>query len=144
MPTYRELLAQARAEIDEISTPEAHALLEGDEQPLFVDVRPRDEWDEGHLPGAIHLPVQSISSAPEYPGPTPTIHSSETATSVTYISPESTSTSRPLRRTRSAGRSPRAVSIRFERLMAYRGYSSNRASAALAGHPAPRHPSIAP
>ena len=51
MPTYRELLAQARAEIDEISTPEAHALLESDEQPLFVDVRPRDEWDEGHLPG---------------------------------------------------------------------------------------------
>ena len=42
MPTYRELLAQARAEIDEISTPEAHALLESDEQPLFVDVRPRE------------------------------------------------------------------------------------------------------
>ena len=40
MPTYRELLAQARAEIDEISTPEAHALSESDEQPLFVDVRP--------------------------------------------------------------------------------------------------------
>jgi len=43
MATYRELLARARAEIDEISTPEAHALLEGHEPPLFVDVRPREE-----------------------------------------------------------------------------------------------------
>ena len=65
MPTYRELLAQARAEIDEISTPEAHALLESDEQPLFVDVRPREEWDEGHLPGAIHLPRNNLESRVE-------------------------------------------------------------------------------
>ena len=50
MPTYRELLARARAEIDEISTPEAHALLESGEQPLFVDVRLREEWDEGTCP----------------------------------------------------------------------------------------------
>ena len=60
MPTYRELLAQARAEIDEISTPEAHALLSSDEPPLFVDVRQREEWDEGHLPGAIHLPRNNL------------------------------------------------------------------------------------
>jgi molybdopterin/thiamine biosynthesis adenylyltransferase/rhodanese-related sulfurtransferase len=65
MPTYRELLAQARAEIDEISTPEALALSESDEQPLFVDVRPRDEWDEGHLPGAIHLPRNNLESRAE-------------------------------------------------------------------------------
>jgi sulfur-carrier protein adenylyltransferase/sulfurtransferase len=65
MPTYRELLAQARAEIDEISTPEAHALLEDGERPLFVDVRPRDEWDEGHLPGAVHLPRNNLESRVE-------------------------------------------------------------------------------
>jgi molybdopterin/thiamine biosynthesis adenylyltransferase/rhodanese-related sulfurtransferase len=65
MPTYRELLAQARAEIDEISTPEAHALLEDGERALFVDVRPRDEWDEGHLPGALHLPRNNLESRVE-------------------------------------------------------------------------------
>ena len=46
MPTYRELLAQARAEIDEITTPEAHRLLADGVPHVFVDVRPRDEWDE--------------------------------------------------------------------------------------------------
>jgi molybdopterin/thiamine biosynthesis adenylyltransferase/rhodanese-related sulfurtransferase len=65
MTTYRELLAQARAEIDEISTPDAHALLEAGEQPLFVDVRPREEWDEGHLPGAVHLPRNNLESRAE-------------------------------------------------------------------------------
>ena len=70
MPTYRELLAPGRAEIDEISTPEPHALLETDEPPLFVDVRPRDEWDEGHLPGAIHLPRNNLESRVEALVPT--------------------------------------------------------------------------
>jgi molybdopterin/thiamine biosynthesis adenylyltransferase/rhodanese-related sulfurtransferase len=65
MPSYRELLASARAEIDEISTREAHTLLDGDDRPLFVDVRPRDEWDEGHLPGAMHLPRNNLESRVE-------------------------------------------------------------------------------
>ncbi len=65
MPTYRELLAQARAEIDEIATPDAHALLLDGTAPLFVDVRPRDEWDEGHLPGAVHLPRNNLESRVE-------------------------------------------------------------------------------
>jgi len=68
MASYRELLAAARAEIDEISTPEARALLErngGAGTPLFVDVRLREEWDEGHLPGAVHLPRNNLESRVE-------------------------------------------------------------------------------
>ena len=67
MASYRELLAAARAEIDEISTPEAHALLErnGGATPLFVDVRLREEWDEGHLPGAVHVPRNNLESRVE-------------------------------------------------------------------------------
>jgi molybdopterin/thiamine biosynthesis adenylyltransferase/rhodanese-related sulfurtransferase len=65
MPTYRELLARARGEIEEISTPEAHALLESGEPPLFVDVRLREEWDEGHLPGAVHVPRNNLESRVE-------------------------------------------------------------------------------
>ena len=65
MASYRELLAQARAAIDEIGTPEAHALLAGSEPPLFIDVRLTEEWDEGHIPGAIHLPRNNLESRVE-------------------------------------------------------------------------------
>ena len=54
MATYRELLAQVKTEIDEISTIDAHERLESSDGPLFVDVREPDEWDEGHIPGAIY------------------------------------------------------------------------------------------
>jgi molybdopterin/thiamine biosynthesis adenylyltransferase/rhodanese-related sulfurtransferase len=54
MAGYRELLAQVRSEIDEISTPDAHERLQGPGSPLFVDVREPDEWEEGHIPGAIY------------------------------------------------------------------------------------------
>jgi molybdopterin/thiamine biosynthesis adenylyltransferase/rhodanese-related sulfurtransferase len=54
MATYRELLAQVRDEIEEISTVQAHDRLHASEPPLFVDVREPDEWDEGHIPGAVY------------------------------------------------------------------------------------------
>jgi molybdopterin/thiamine biosynthesis adenylyltransferase/rhodanese-related sulfurtransferase len=54
MATYRELLAQVKTEIDEISTVEAHERLEASDDSVFVDVREPDEWDEGHIPGAIY------------------------------------------------------------------------------------------
>lgn len=31
--------------------------------PVVVDVRQRDEWLDGHLPGALHLPVHEVESA---------------------------------------------------------------------------------
>jgi molybdopterin/thiamine biosynthesis adenylyltransferase/rhodanese-related sulfurtransferase len=55
MATYRELLAQVREEIDEISPIEARERLESDAPPLFVDVREPDEWEEGHIPGAVYV-----------------------------------------------------------------------------------------
>jgi molybdopterin/thiamine biosynthesis adenylyltransferase/rhodanese-related sulfurtransferase len=62
MASYRELLQQVKSEIDEIGTPAAAQLLESKDPPAFVDVRERDEWDEGHLPGAIHIPRGSLES----------------------------------------------------------------------------------
>ena len=62
MPTYREILARARAELDEIGTTEAHERLRGDDAPLFLDVREQDEWQEGHLPGALHVPRGNLES----------------------------------------------------------------------------------
>ena len=61
MPTYRDLLAQVKTEIDEVDAVRARELIEtGD--PVIVDVREQDEWDEGHLPGAIHIPRGNLES----------------------------------------------------------------------------------
>ncbi len=69
MPTYRELLQQVRAEIDEIDAPRAQALLGSSEPPLLIDVRETDEWDEGHLPGAVHVPRGNLESRIERAAP---------------------------------------------------------------------------
>src|SRR5918997_3735100 len=53
--SYRELLAQVKREIEEIDARSASALLERDEA-VAVDVREQNEWNEGHLPGAVHVP----------------------------------------------------------------------------------------
>jgi molybdopterin/thiamine biosynthesis adenylyltransferase/rhodanese-related sulfurtransferase len=58
MPGYRELLAQLRSEIDEIDTASARELPDA----VFVDVREQDEWDEGHIPGALYLGRGNLES----------------------------------------------------------------------------------
>ena len=70
MPTYRELLQRVKSEIAEVDARGAQAL----DGALFVDVRERDEWEEGHLPGAVHIPRGNLESrieaaAPEHEGP---------------------------------------------------------------------------
>ena len=62
MASYRELLNQVKAEIEEIDSPAAAGLLDGDDPPVFVDVRERDEWEEGHIPGAVHVPRGNLES----------------------------------------------------------------------------------
>jgi len=55
MPNYRELLRQVKNEIDEVDSADARALLDGPVPPVLVDIRENDEWDEGHIPGAVHV-----------------------------------------------------------------------------------------
>ena len=61
MAGYRELLSQIKAEIDEVDPVRARELIESGD-PLIVDVREQDEWDEGHVPGAIHIPRGHLES----------------------------------------------------------------------------------
>ena len=61
MPTYRELLQQVRSEISEVDAGEARDRIESGE-PVIVDVREQDEWDEGHIPGAVHIPRGHLES----------------------------------------------------------------------------------
>jgi molybdopterin/thiamine biosynthesis adenylyltransferase/rhodanese-related sulfurtransferase len=61
MPNYRELLQQVRSEISEIDAGEARDRIESGE-PVIVDVREQDEWDEGYIPGAVHVPRGHLES----------------------------------------------------------------------------------
>ena len=68
MASYRELLAQVKTEIDEIDAVRARELIEHDD-PVIVDVREQDEWDEGHVPGAVHIPRGHLESRIEAAAP---------------------------------------------------------------------------
>ena len=61
MANYRELLQQVRSEISEIDSTHARERIESGE-PVVVDVREQDEWDEGHIPGAVHIPRGHLES----------------------------------------------------------------------------------
>jgi molybdopterin/thiamine biosynthesis adenylyltransferase/rhodanese-related sulfurtransferase len=58
MSTYRELLTRTRAEISEVDAKSAKAL----DGALGVDVREIDEWEQGHLPGAVLVPRGNLES----------------------------------------------------------------------------------
>jgi rhodanese-related sulfurtransferase len=51
---FEKLVADAKKRITEISPTDAAAKLKRDDA-VIVDVREKDEWDEGHIPGAMHL-----------------------------------------------------------------------------------------
>jgi sulfur-carrier protein adenylyltransferase/sulfurtransferase len=61
MTTYRELLQQIKGEIAEVGASRAREMMEED-SPAIVDVREREEWDEGHIPGAVHVPRGHLES----------------------------------------------------------------------------------
>jgi molybdopterin/thiamine biosynthesis adenylyltransferase/rhodanese-related sulfurtransferase len=69
MPTYRELLQQVKSEIEEVDAATARDLLDSDDPPLLVDIREQDEWDEGHIPGAVHVTRGFLESKIEAAAP---------------------------------------------------------------------------
>lgn len=55
-PSFRELLADTKREIREISVEDVRRLLDGQAAVRLVDVREADEYAGGCLPGALHIP----------------------------------------------------------------------------------------
>ena len=51
---YKKLVAEAKKNITEISPQDAAAKIKSSEA-VIIDVRDKDEWDEGHIPGATHM-----------------------------------------------------------------------------------------
>jgi rhodanese-related sulfurtransferase len=54
--TPADMLTEARKTVPEISAEEAKSKLDRGEVDLIVDVREPNEWDGGHIPGALHAP----------------------------------------------------------------------------------------
>ena len=66
MASYRELLQQVKSEIEEVDAKGAQELLDSS---VLVDVREEDEWSEGHIPGAVHVPRGFLESRIERVAP---------------------------------------------------------------------------
>jgi molybdopterin/thiamine biosynthesis adenylyltransferase/rhodanese-related sulfurtransferase len=66
MASYRELLQQVKSEIEEVDAKSAQELLDSS---VLVDVREEDEWSEGHIPGAVHVPRGFLESRIERVAP---------------------------------------------------------------------------
>jgi len=59
--TFSELMREVRASIREVSPAEAEQLA-GTDGVTLVDVREQHEWEEGHVPGAVHVPRGFLES----------------------------------------------------------------------------------
>ncbi len=64
MPTFREMLAQAKAGIREIDPAQAEEEIAAG-GAVVLDVREPDEYDQGALPGAIHIPRGTLEPSVE-------------------------------------------------------------------------------
>lgn len=52
----QELVAQAKAEVPSISCEEYRALRDAGTSHALIDVREKDEFDAGHIDGAMNIP----------------------------------------------------------------------------------------
>ncbi|HPU38911.1 MAG TPA: ThiF family adenylyltransferase, partial [Microthrixaceae bacterium] len=63
MASFRDLLNEAKAEIREVTTSEAEALIDGG--ATLLDVREADEFEQGAVPGSVFLPRGHLESQVE-------------------------------------------------------------------------------
>jgi rhodanese-related sulfurtransferase len=72
MDRFQKLVAEAKKNIIEISPEDAACKLQNAEA-ILVDVREKDEWDEEHIPHAIHLGRGTIELDVEEKVPDPNV-----------------------------------------------------------------------
>jgi sulfur-carrier protein adenylyltransferase/sulfurtransferase len=51
-----------KPQIHQIDVERARELIDGAEPPVLVDVRERNEWNQGHVPGAVLIPLGELES----------------------------------------------------------------------------------
>lgn len=52
---FAHMVAEAKQSVREIGVDDVKTLLESKQSLLLVDVREDNEWEAGHLPGAVHI-----------------------------------------------------------------------------------------
>ena len=67
---FEKLVAEAKKNITEISPAEAAEKAKNSEA-VIIDVREQDEWEEGHIPDAVHLSRGTIELEIEEKVPDP-------------------------------------------------------------------------
>ncbi|MGD9696381.1 MAG: molybdopterin-synthase adenylyltransferase MoeB [Thermoleophilia bacterium] len=60
--SYQDLLAHAREQVPEVQVPDLATRRDAGTAPLVIDVREQSEWDEGHIPGAVHIARSFLES----------------------------------------------------------------------------------
>jgi rhodanese-related sulfurtransferase len=54
--TFQQIVDEARKTVPEVSVDEVSRMVASADKPVLVDVREKEEYREGHLPGALSLP----------------------------------------------------------------------------------------
>ncbi len=67
----RDHLAAVKAQIREETAQEAALRLTREPRPALIDVRERDEYEQGFIPGAVHIPRGNLESRIEARGARP-------------------------------------------------------------------------
>ena len=66
VPSFRDMLSEVRKSIREVDPAEAEQVRDA---ALFLDVREADEYEQGAIPGAVHLPRGFLEVAGRGPSP---------------------------------------------------------------------------
>jgi rhodanese-related sulfurtransferase len=56
MKSGTDLINEAKQRITEVTPSQVKQSLGAGERPVLLDVREPNEWNMGHLPGAVHIP----------------------------------------------------------------------------------------
>jgi rhodanese-related sulfurtransferase len=54
-PNFLKLVQDAKTRVKETNVPNVKRRMDGGEKFLLVDVREDNEWEKGHIPGAVHM-----------------------------------------------------------------------------------------
>jgi rhodanese-related sulfurtransferase len=65
MKTAAQLFAEAKARITQVTPQQVRDAVAQGEDVAIIDVREPNEWNLGHIPGAVHIPRGVLESAIE-------------------------------------------------------------------------------
>src|SRR6266508_6085436 len=82
----KEMVADARGRVEEISPEDVRGALDGGEELLVLDVREPHEFAQGHLPGAVNVPrgLLELKADADSPAADPAVAEKRDAQVVTY------------------------------------------------------------